>query len=139
MTPFEPGDVLITETTRGSTPRDPFRQRENEQPVFHLWSDRATDFLPGSMIPIHRAVVPKGLLEVLKLSGITLGKWIAGRNARLLKESILFVFQCLAGGRVRLSNQCVHISKRHVAGPRFGFCDVAVDALAMTRRNAGTG
>jgi Cft2 family RNA processing exonuclease len=28
--PLDPVDVLITETTRGSTPRDPSRQRENE-------------------------------------------------------------------------------------------------------------
>ena len=56
------------------------------------------------MIPIRRAVVPKGLLKVHLLSGITLGKWIAGRKPRLLKESILFVSQGLAGGRVRLSN-----------------------------------
>ena len=91
------------------------------------------------MIPIRRAVVPKGLLKVLMLSGITLGKWIAGRNACLLKESILFVFQGLAGGRAPISNLRAHIPKRHLAGPRFGFCDVAVDALAMTRRNAGTG
>ena len=91
------------------------------------------------MVQIRRTEVPKGLLKVFKLSGITLGKWIAGRNARLIKESILFVSQGLVGGYIPLSNLRVHIPKRHVAGPRFGFCDVATDALAMTRRNAGTG
>ena len=61
------------------------------------------------MVPIRRAMVPKGLLKVFMLSCITLGEWIAGRKACLPKKPILFVSQGLAGGRVLGVNLHIHI------------------------------
>jgi Cft2 family RNA processing exonuclease len=50
--PLDPVDVLITETTRGSTPRDPSRQRENEM-VNLLEETRKTLSKGGSvLIPV---------------------------------------------------------------------------------------
>ena len=63
--PLDPVDVLITETTRGSTPRDPSRQRENEM-VNLLEEARQTLSKGGSvLIPVFALGRMQEMLVVL--------------------------------------------------------------------------
>ena len=63
--PLDPVDVLITETTRGSTPRDPSRQRENEM-VNLLEETRKTLSKGGSvLIPVFALGRMQEMLVVL--------------------------------------------------------------------------
>ena len=63
--PLDPVDVLITETTRGSTPRDPSRQRENEM-VNLLEETRKTLSREGSvLIPVFALGRMQEMLVVL--------------------------------------------------------------------------